>query len=514
MSVSRRGFLKNAGIAACGLKASAAGLAELKEILGYPRPAIVKTPLGTIQGVNTNGVRIFRGVRFGEPPTGSLRFRPAQPAKPWGGVRLAEEFGPAPMQHGERNVDQSEDCLFLNIWAPQGRGPFPVNVWIHGGGYTGGYAFDPWLDGTEMARNGIVSVTIAYRLGVFGFLDMSPLLGGSYAGSANNAVTDILAGLSWVKNNIASFGGDPDQVTVGGESAGAKMTDIIMGIPSAKGLFHQMISESGGAERIWPVKQAEIVAEGFGKDWHEGTNKNAAQLKTASAREIIGVQHVFMQSWPQHFPLRMELDPHLIPRLPIEAIAAGSTHGKRLLIGSNHDESALFIGPDPGPVRAGELGNLPLPEFHKIFAEYRSIYPGMTLQQRRIRAVTAEEYWIPTMRVADAHVHAGGSCFMYRLDFAETSGRLRGFAYHSLDVGMVWGHPHTMAANASEEEALTGQMQQAWWAFIKGKTPAAPALPAWPEYTLPRRATMLLNTRSRVKDQPQEAELRLWKGVM
>ena len=509
---SRRGFLKSAGIAACALQAHGA-LAPTEEV-GFPRPAMVRTALGVLRGESSNGVRVFRGVPFAEAPVGPLRFRPAAPLKAWSGVREALEFGPAPMQHGERHVNQSEDCLFLNIWAPEGAGPFPVYVWIHGGGYTSGYAFDPELDGTELAQGGIVAITVAYRLGVFGFLDVSPLLGSSYAGSANNAVTDVIAGLAWVQKNIAAFGGDPDRVTVGGESAGAKLTGILMGTPSAKDLFHQMISESGGAERIWPVKQAQAIAVGFGETWRRGTKKGLSRIATAPARELIGVQYVFMETWPQHFPLRTEIEPALIPQLPVEAIAAGTTKGKRLLIGSNRDESALFVGPHPGTVAAGDLGNLPLAEFLKVYSKYAAVYPDMTVDARRIRALTAEEYWIPTMRVVDAHVKGGGTAWMYRLDFAESSGKLHGYAYHSLDVGMVWDHPHKLAANAGEEESLAAQMQRAWAAFIKGKPPEAPGLPHWPEYQLDTRATMILNATSRVEDRPQEAELRLWDGVL
>jgi para-nitrobenzyl esterase len=158
------------------------------------------------------------------------------------------------MQVGEAGVQHSEDCLCLNLWAPESRGPHPVFVWIHGGGFTGGHAFEPTYDGTEFAREGIVLITVGYRLGVFGFLDLESVLGATYAGSANNGLRDLIAALAWVRENVADFGGDPGRVTIGGESAGAKLTDILMGTPSASTLFHQMISESGGAERVWPLQ--------------------------------------------------------------------------------------------------------------------------------------------------------------------------------------------------------------------------------------------------------------------
>jgi para-nitrobenzyl esterase len=477
---------------------------------------VVKTSLGTLRGLQTEGIRVFRGVPFATPPVGALRFLPPLPARPWTGELDATAFSASPMQTGEPGVRHSEDCLCLNVWAPQGNGPFPVFVWIHGGGFTNGHAFEPVYDGSRFASEGVLVVTVAYRLGVFGFLDLEPILGPAYAGSANNALRDLILSLEWIQAHIADFGGDPARVTIGGESAGAKLTDILMGIPSAHNLFHQMISESGGAERVWPTRSAAAeVSQGFAAAYTSATGQTAASLKTAGAASLIPIQKEFIEVWPKHFPLRAEVDGKLLPRLPIETIAAGSTKAKRLLIGTNRDESALFLGPDPKhDPTALDLGNLPLPQFTEIYAQYKSIYPDMTDIQRRIRAVTAEEYWIPSIRVAEAHTRTGGSTFMYRLDFTESSGRLSGYAYHSLDVGLVWDEPHAAVENAAAEAALASQMHTAWAAFIRGEAPSSPGLPTWPEYNLGQRSTMILNTDSKVAILPQNAELRLWDNKL
>ena len=420
------------------------------------------------------------------------------------------------MQKGEAGVRHSEDCLYLNVWAPEGKGPFPVFVWIHGGGFTDGHAFEPIYDGTQFAREGIVCITVGYRLGVFGFLDFEPVLGPEYADSANNGIRDIVAALEWVQSNVAGFGGDPGRVTVGGESAGAKLSDILMGVSSAAGLFHQVISESGGAERVWPKATAGQIAEGFAKAWQTSTTKTPAALLTEPAESIVPVQTKFLEDWPQHFPFRPEMGvASLMAKLPVQEVAGGSTHGKRLLIGTNRDESALFLGPhqkhDP---TAQNLGNMGLAAFIEVFAGYRTVYPQMTEEELRIRAVTAEEYWIPTIRLADAHVKAGGSAWMYQLDFSETSGRFSGEAYHSLDVGLVWDKPHAAVTNAAAEAALAVQIHDAWVAFIRGEVPAAAGLPTWPMYSVEMRATMMLDTKSHVDEPPQEAELRLWDGKL
>ena len=506
-AISRRAFLANASLAALAL--------HQRNLFAQTAPAIVRTPLGALRGEAADSVRIFRGIPFADPPTGRFRFRAPIKIKPWQGERDATRFAAAAIQPGASQIPQSEDCLALNLWAPEGKGPFPVFVWIHGGGFTGGHAFDPLYDGAEFAREGIVCISVAYRLGVFGFLDLVPLLGADYTGSANNALRDLITALQWVQSNAASFGGDPKRITIGGESAGAKLTDILMGIPSAQPLFHQMISESGGAERIWPKSNSALIANGYGDQWRKLTNSDLPSLRTAPPAQLIEAQQRFIAAWPQHFPLRAEVDGTLIPRLPIATIAAGSTRGKRLLIGTNLDESAAFIGPHPSKdATAADLGNLSLSRFAEVYPRYKSIYPDLTEEQRRIRAVTAEEYWVPSTRVVDAHVKAGGSAWMYRLDFAETSGRLQGYAYHGLDEPLVWDKPRASVTNAAAEIALAKQMHQAWSAFIRGESPAAPGLPTWPQYRSDSRPTMVLDTQSRVDQKPHEAELRLWDGVL
>ncbi len=508
--ISRREFV--------GQSIVAASLFAGSRLLGQQRSStsdVVRTPLGKLRGTKERGVQVFRGIPFAEPPVGRLRFRPPQAKKAWTGERDATVFSASPMQKGERGVAHSEDCLYLNLWKPEGKGPFPVFVWIHGGGFTDGHAFEPIYDGAEFARQGIVCISVGYRLGVFGFLDMEPLLGQEYAGTANNGVLDLITALDWVRNNVASFGGDAGKVTIGGESAGAKLTDILMGVPEAMLLFQQMISESGGAERVWPKEIAEGVGRGFGQAWQKATSDSPTNLLTAAADSIIAVQTPFLEGWPQHFPLRPEVDGNVLPWLPVQGVSTGTARGKRLLIGTNRDESALFIGTHPAqdPV-AQNLGNTGLAAFDESFFRYKEVYPEMTDEQRRIRAVTAEEYWVPSIRVTDAHVKAGGRAWMYELAFAESGGRYSGFAYHSLDVGLVWEKPHADIANAGAEAALATQMHDAWVTFIKGGVPAAAGLPEWPEYRAGSRATMILDSVSRVEEQPQEAELRLWDGKL
>ena len=509
--LTRRQFLVQSAMATAGASALAQSPASTA------MPAIVKTPLGQLRGESLNGVRVFRGVPFAKPPVGELRFRAPQPMQPWSGVREAVKFPAAAVQPGEKSIEQSEDCLYLNLWAPpeggQPGGPYPVFVWIHGGGFTGGHSFDPLFDGTEFARAGIICVTVAYRLGVLGFLDVSPVLGPSYAGSADNGLRDLVAALQWVKANVGAFGGDPHKVTVGGESAGAKLTGLLMGSPQAAPLFQQMISESGGAERIFAKDRAGAVGQDFGKLWTERTALAGTAMRDAPARQLIDVQERFTATYPIHFPLRAELDPGMFPQAPMATIRGGSTRGKRLLLGTNREESALFLGPHPEKAPgAGDLGNLSVAQFEEVADRYAQVYPEMNAAQRRIRSVTAEEYWIPSLRVADAHMAGGGQAFVYRLDFPG-EGRFAGQAFHSYDLRFVW-NKFGLETPAAPARKLAMQIHEAWVNFIKTGTPAAQGLPVWPVYSADKRPTMLLDAEPRVENAPGAAEFALWNGLL
>jgi para-nitrobenzyl esterase len=496
-TLDRRRFLQQAMLA-CAATQTPRLLAESSA------SAEVATAQGTLRGELADGIRVFRGVPFAQPPVGELRFRPPAAPQPWTGVREAMQFAPAALQPG--GSKQSEDCLYLNVWAQAGATKQPVLVWVHGGGFVSGRASD--MDGAVFARDGVICVTVAYRLGVLGFLDVSPALGDSYRGSANNGVRDLMASLTWVQQNIAAFGGDPAQVTVGGESAGAKLSDILLGVPAAQGLFQQVISESGGAERCWLRDEGVLIGETFAKLWTKAQGGPASAMKTASAAQILAAQESFDSTTPVHFPLRPEADGSLIPRLPQESVEAGMARSKRLLIGTNRDESAFFIGPhpnhDPG---SQELGNQTLAKYQAIESGYRKAFPRMSDEQRRIRSLTAEEYLVPSIQLALAQAKGGGTAFVYRLDFPGID-RFEDLTPHTYDLRFVW---ERFPSNARPDALrLEQEMHTAWVAFLKGQAPAAPGLPAWPEYTAAAQPTMLFDARSTVVNDPNAAEFAIW----
>lgn len=515
---TRRAFLQQGTAAAAVLAVSPHRLLADTIKPQATQQTIVSTPHGRLRGEVANSIRIFRGIPFAQPPIGPLRFRPPAPPQRWHGVRDATRFAPAAMQPRDPGVQHSEDCLYLNLWAPSGPGPFPVFVWIHGGGYTGGRSSAPIFDGTVFARQDMVVVTVAYRLGVFGFLDLEPLLGPSYADSANNAMRDLVASLEWVHHNIAAFGGDPTRVTVGGESAGAKATAALMAIPQSRDFFHSAISESGGGERVSNLAQATAVAEAYGKLWSSqqpGSSHTPKSLLTAPPEALIATQTRLLAGYPFHFPLRPEYGGSYLPKRPVDLVAAGSSAGKRLLIGTNRDENALFLGAHPSSdPTAKDLGNLDLTRFDQVLPEYTKLYPQMSPAQRRIEAVTAEEYWVPSVRLASAQAANGGPTWMYRLDYTKPSGRMANEAYHSLDLGLIWNNLDAVEAQDAAAVTLSRQMHEAWVSFIHGETPAAAGLPHWSEYHPETRTTMILSATPHLEQRPSEAELELWKHLL
>jgi para-nitrobenzyl esterase len=482
----------------CGALAAAATLAHAQGA-GATQ---VTTQQGTLRGQTNGGVRIFKGIPFAEPPIGPLRFRPPVAARSWTGTRDAMQFAASAMQSG--HAPTSEDCLYLNVFAPEGKGPFPVFYWIHGGGFTGGSPND--FDGSVFARQGVICVTVAYRLGVFGFLDWSPILGPAYADSANNGLRDLIMGLQWVKTNIHAFGGDPSNVVIGGESAGAKLVAFLLGIDDAAQLFHAAISESGGGERINDPDQSRRVTQAFAATL---PGQSAASILSAPATALITAQQALIAAWPGNFPLRAQSGGALLPHRALPAIAAGRSRNKRLLIGTNRDENAFYLGDKAAePITQKRLANSTEAQFNAVLARYRTIYPTMSPAGLNIRALTAEEYWVPSIRVADALARGGGHIWFYRLDETAATGAHKGMAYHGYDLGYVW---ETLAnGEPPAAQKLSEQIHDAWVAFIKGNAPVATGLPNWPLWNPQSRPTMILNTTSKVEQQPFEAELRLW----
>jgi len=322
---------------------------------------MVSTTGGQLQGVVVDGVASFKGIPFAAPPVGNLRWKAPEPVKKWTGIRKADSYAAGCMQDPAMSkmmgtaANVSEDCLYLNVWtgAKKAGEKRPVMVWIHGGAFVGGMTGTPMFDGTKFAQEGVVLVSIAYRLGVFGFLAHPELSRESGKGSGTYGIQDMIAALQWVKDNIAQFGGDPSCVTIFGESAGGIAVGMLAAAPQAKGLFQRAISESGGSfapprianeagQNVPTLKLAEANGEAFLKRLGAADIKAARALSAEQIQKAVGSGMGGGGFWPV-------ADGNILPGDPYELYQKGRFNDTPILLGTNSNEGGLFMR---GPVTA------------------------------------------------------------------------------------------------------------------------------------------------------------------
>jgi para-nitrobenzyl esterase len=513
---------------------------------------VVKTVHGELRGTVVQGGYAFLGIPYAAPPFGANRLRPPQPATAWEGVRDATRMGPEPPQvappttGGPRAgasedwedvagafaaVDRaalSEDCLNLNVWTPDpGAAGLPVMMWIQGGMFE--LSSTAAYDGRHFARDGVVCVVLNWRPGAEGFLYLAD-------GTANVGLLDQVAALEWVQENIAAFGGDPGNVTVFGESAGAMSIGTLLAMPRAEGLFRRAILQSGAAHQVTPADDALRIAGYL-----------AAKLGVAPTREAVaaaGVQRLLAAQaelkaelltdpdpdrWGQAvvtstMPWQPVIDGQIVPGRPIERIAAGSGRHVDVIVGTNTDDWRLWLVVSgaigqitdeilTGPVRGHgyqSLTSYGLPAAATLTA-YRERFPRFSSGD--LLASVQTDWWmrIPAIRLADAHADAAGASGTYMYEFAWASPGLG--AVHALEVPFVFD---TARADAplfgpllgnDPPQQLARAMHCAWISF------ATTGDPGWPAYDLARRATMRFDTDSRVVDDPRAWERAFWDGV-
>lgn len=494
----------------------------------------VNTRHGTLRGTYDAGVHVFKGVQYAAPLTGVNRFRPPQPVEPWSGVRDALAFGPKAPQPAyppqiaallpPELVGAGEDCLTLNIWSPElepaGR---PVMVWIPGGVYAyHGTGASPWYDGSRFARDGIVCVSITYRVGALGFLYFGE-------GDANRGLLDQIAALKWVRENIAAFGGDPANVTVFGESAGAMSVGTLLGMPRADGLFRRAIAQSGAAHHVIPAATARLVCQRFAEKLGvEATREAIAAVPldrlVAAQGEVDGdvATNPDPERWGPEvvvcfMPWQPAVDGEVIPAPPLAQVTAGASAGVDLLVGSNTDENRLFLVPGgmidqiPEPVLAGVAMGYGLP-VEATLAAYRAARPGASPGDL-LAALQSDWFWhIPALRLADARATAPAATYMYEFAWRSPAFDGRLGACHAIEIPFVFdtlGNGTEMLWGTDPPQSLADAVHAAWVAFATDGDPG----PGWPKYEQNSRATMRFDTVSEVVDDPQAAARALWEGV-
>jgi para-nitrobenzyl esterase len=491
---------------------------------------VVKTRHGKVRGSVADGVHTFKGVPYAAPPFGANRLRPPQPVEPWSGVRDALVYGPKSPQPPyppqvalllTESVVSGEDCLSLNIWsADLGSAGQPVMVWIPGGMFayhgTGG---SPWYDGSRFARDGVVCVTINYRVAADGFLYLGD-------GEANRGLLDQVAALEWVRDNIAAFGGDPDNVTIFGESAGAMSVGTLLAMPRAEGLFRRAIAQSGAAHHVSSAVTARRVGQRLAdKLGVQGTREAIAAvpidrlLQAQTELEADVAAHPDPERWGGEVVLSMlpwqpAVDGDIIPAPPLERTAAGAGAGIDLMVGTNDDEHRLFLVPEAidrvtAEALAGVVAAYGLP-VEATLAAYRAAHPNASAGDL-LAAIQTDWYWrIPAIRLADAHATSPAATYMYEFGWRSPQFNGRLGACHALEIAFVFdtlGHATEPLWGTDPPQQLADTMHAAWVAF------ATNGDCGWPKYDLSRRATMRFDVTSEVVDDPRSAERALWEGV-
>lgn len=495
---------------------------ELKGTTGL----VVKTTSGPVLGATERGVLVFRGIRFAEPPVGPLRFRPAASPTSWTEVQPALDFAPACPQLVDidptenNNSVMAEDCLAVNIWTPQADAKKrPVMVWIHGGGFAGGSARNTWYDGATLAGRGdIVVVTLQYRLGAWGFLELSEIGGQEYAESGNLGLLDQIAALKWVKQNVAAFGGDPNNVTIFGQSAGAGSAGMLMIVPAASGLFQKAILESGTPKEVNDKKRAIEVSQMFMKIAGVNSIQGLRGLNVAQMRDA---QKKLFDTRFGYSAFRPVIDGTVIKELPMQAIAAGHAVYVPLLIGTNLDEirlwSALYdlpIDQKPLPVLEKQLADVVGTRAHEAIETYRAT--NANYGDAVVHLIGDLLMRMPTIRLAET-VSRRRPTYMYVFTYRSASNYKKFDSAHGMEIPFVFGTADDLDAivftgRNSAKNVLMEQMQQSWIDFARTGDPGHSRLP-WPKYDEITRATMLLGISFAVVNDPNSTERTVWNGL-
>jgi para-nitrobenzyl esterase len=501
---------------------------------------VVETGLGKVLGLESDGVRVFRGIPFAEPPVGERRFRAPEPVKAWPSVRDATQFGAAAPQPqlalaalpGMDVGPQSEDCLYLNVYAPAGASPQarkPVMVWIHGGGFVIGSGAQSIYDARMLARHGdVVVVTLNYRLGALGWLDLGDQ--GDLA-TENAGLLDQIAALRFVHEQIAAFGGDPGNVTIFGESAGGMSVGTLMGCPAARGLFHKAIAQSGSCQAVHADRDGSAAVTAAMLATLGLATPHVRQLRELTVERILGAQQqvtlqLMLAGGRNLLPFQPVVDGHVLPRHPIDVVAAGGAQGVPLLVGTTLDEWKLFSFMDTELRQIDDAKmatrlqqRLAHADGAKIVAGYRATRPHAEGAALWVALETDRVFRLPAIRLAEAQLAARSDVYMYLFTWPSPAfGGVLG-ACHAIELPFVFDcldlpGAATFAGAGPEAKQLAGWTRDAWAAFAHSGDPSRASAGSWPRYEGTRRATMEIGARCGILEDPAGAERRLWDGVL
>lgn len=490
---------------------------------------IARSPAGAVRGVLLDGQHVYRGIPYALPPVGKHRWRPPVAVPAWRGTRDATAFGPACQQpaapagsiYAEAYPRMSEDCLSLNVWAPDGARKRPVFVWIHGGSLMRGSSQQALFDGSQMARRGIVMVSINYRLGAFGYLAHPGLSAESPAGvSGNYGLLDQIAALQWVRRNIAAFGGNPRQVTIAGESAGGLAVLHLMASPKARGLFARAIVQSASLASL-----PELKTTRFGVESAETSGERlAAAGGAATIAELRAIDGPGIVALAQkaRFAATAVVDRHLLTRQLIETFERGEQARVPLVTGFTAGEvrtmrSILPGLPDPDTLSTAQYAATIRQRYGDLADEFLRLYPGDDIREDILAAARDGLFGWASQRLVREQAAAGRPAWLYFFDHGYPAADAGGMhAFHASEVPYVFGTidrtsaPWPKIPDTPAERALSDAMVEYWASFTRTGVPSARGQPAWPVHDAdaaymrfadqPRVATRLLTDQYRLHD--------------
>jgi para-nitrobenzyl esterase len=493
---------------------------------------------GTIEGFTRDGVHRWRAIPYARPPVGRLRLRAPRPPEPWPGVRYCHGFGYcAPQQRKYTLIGvgkyqpMSENCLTLNVVAPAAagpqqnalsppQGPLPVMVFVHGGGYVLGSSATPLYDGAALARRGCVYVSVNYRLGALGCMDLSSLSTPENPIDGNLFLRDLVLALRWVRDNIEVFGGDPNNVTIFGESAGAHAVATLLAVPQAKGLFARAISQSTASGMVRSPEAATKFAAHFAGLLGAREQDGAAALMSARPADlVVALDRLIargMKDMPGAFPVGPTFGTDYLPLDPVEAMRDGKAHPVPLIVGNNAEEARLFtrllpLLPMNQPMIEWLLADTDAERRDRI----TSAYPGYPSASACVQLGGDFAFGTAAWQIAEAHSRHAPT-YVYRYDYAPRTLRWSGLgAAHATELLAVFdtyrtplGSVLTAAADRRSARKVSNDVQARWRAFGRSGVPGE----GWPAYTAGHRAVMVFDRSPRIEYDP-DAERRLaWEG--
>ncbi len=465
-------------------------------------PEIVQTTHGAVSGASLpEGITAFRGIRFAQAPTGDLRWKPPVPPSDWKGVHAATEFGPACMQplsapnsiYADNPSQMSEDCLFLNVWKPAHSSKVPVMVWIHGGALRGMSGSEGLYNGSQLARKGMIVVTLNYRLGIFGYLALPQLTAEStHHSSGNYGLLDQMAALRWVRDNIERFGGDRENITVFGESAGALSTIELMASPLARGLFHNAIMQSG-----YMVSNMELTRPSYGQpsaeEFGEYIVKKVGTTDLAGLRSM-DAKTLMDKSYAAGFDPQANIDGWVLPQQIVDCFDGGQQAPVPIIVGFNAGEiRSLRIFLPPLPKTQAEYNATVQKIYGDLADKYLKLYPGTNIEESALEAARDAFYGWSAVRLARTQTRIGVPAFLYFFDHsypAEVAEHLEAFHGSELpfefgDIGSNDAFPKNwpMPPDDTQEKAFSQAMMNYFTAFGRTGHPIAQGEPSWKPYS-------------------------------